>query len=171
MIYFQLLLLILTLYIFTRVWNLADRYFLFKSLRRKVLRRSRILVRRGKLSSFFFFPFFYNPQTKVIVLNCSLNHFQIKILAVLIFIIVGCFTSGGVIGGTVYGFKYWADPGAFSHGVLGVLNAFVLASFSMQGTEIVGITAGESEHPTKDIPRAIRNVFWRLLIFYLGSGK
>ncbi|KAH8552067.1 amino acid permease/ SLC12A domain-containing protein [Umbelopsis sp. PMI_123] len=93
----------------------------------------------------------------------------IKILAVLIFIIVGCFTSGGVIGGTVYGFKYWANPGAFSDGVLGVLNAFVLASFSMQGTEIVGITAGESEHPTKDIPRAIRNVFWRLLIFYLGS--
>lgn len=89
----------------------------------------------------------------------------------LIFIIVGCFTSGGVIGGTVYGFKYWVNPGAFSNGVLGVLNAFVLASFSMQGTEIVGITAGESERPAKHIPMAIKNVFWRLLIFYLGSGK
>jgi lysine-specific permease len=49
----------------------------------------------------------------------------------------------------VYGFKYWSDPGAFSNGALGVVNAFVLASFSMQGTEIVGITAGECENPVK----------------------
>lgn len=49
----------------------------------------------------------------------------------------------------VYGFKYWSNPGAFSNGALGVVNAFVLASFSMQGTEIVGITAGECENPLK----------------------
>lgn len=50
----------------------------------------------------------------------------------------------------VYGFKFWNDPGAFSKdGALGVVNAFVLASFSMQGTEIVGITAGECENPLK----------------------
>ncbi|CAO3667116.1 unnamed protein product [Rhizopus stolonifer] len=97
----------------------------------------------------------------------------IKILAVVIFIIVGCITSGGLVGNTtphvVYGFKYWNDPGAFSNGALGVVNAFVLASFSMQGTEIVGITAGECENPVKQVPRAIKNVFWRILIFYLGS--
>ncbi|KAI8374417.1 amino acid permease/ SLC12A domain-containing protein [Radiomyces spectabilis] len=93
----------------------------------------------------------------------------IKILAVLIFIIVGCITSGGHIGGEVYGFKYWKDPGAFSNGALGVVNAFVLASFSMQGTEIIGITAGECDNPRKQVPRAIRNVFWRIIIFYLGS--
>ncbi|KAI8988966.1 amino acid permease/ SLC12A domain-containing protein [Pilobolus umbonatus] len=98
----------------------------------------------------------------------------IKILAVLIFIIVGCITSGGLIGNTtpheVYGFKYWSSPGAFSpDGVLGIVNAFVLASFSMQGTEIVGITAGECEDPVKQVPRAIRNVFWRIIIFYMGS--
>ncbi|KAI7898062.1 amino acid permease/ SLC12A domain-containing protein [Cokeromyces recurvatus] len=97
----------------------------------------------------------------------------IKIVAVLVFIIVGCITSGGLIGNTtpheVYGFKYWNDPGAFSNGALGVVNAFVLASFSMQGTEIVGITAGECENPVKQVPRAIRNVFWRIIIFYLGS--
>ncbi|KAI9244336.1 amino acid permease/ SLC12A domain-containing protein [Helicostylum pulchrum] len=98
----------------------------------------------------------------------------IKILAVLIFIIVGCVTSGGLIGNTtpheVYGFKFWNDPGAFSKdGALGVVNAFVLASFSMQGTEIVGITAGECENPIKQVPRAIKNVFWRIIIFYIGS--
>jgi lysine-specific permease len=51
----------------------------------------------------------------------------------------------------VFGFKYWNSPGAFSNGALGVVNAFVLASFSMQGTEIVGITAGECENPVKVI--------------------
>jgi lysine-specific permease len=71
----------------------------------------------------------------------------------------------------VFGFKYWKDPGAFSNGALGVVNAFVLASFSMQGTEIVGITAGECSNPVKQVPRAIRNVFWRIIIFYLGSGN
>ena len=39
-----------------------------------------------------------------------------------------------------YGFKYWGGGGAFPHGVLGVIDSFVLASFSMQGTEIIGIT-------------------------------
>ena len=32
---------------------------------------------------------------------------------------------------------------------------------------IVGITAGEAKNPTKTIPRAIRNTFWRIIIFYI----
>lgn len=73
----------------------------------------------------------------------------IKIICVIVFVIVGCLTSGGVIGGTVYGFKYWKDPGAFSNGVLGVINALVLAALSMTGTDIVGVSAGESANPRK----------------------
>lgn len=38
--------------------------------------------------------------------------------------------------GQVYGFKYWHDPGAFPRGVQGVIDALVLASFSMQGTNV-----------------------------------
>ncbi|KAI9322317.1 amino acid permease/ SLC12A domain-containing protein [Dichotomocladium elegans] len=106
----------------------------------------------------------------------------IKVLTIIVFIIVGCLISGGVIGyvlhshicpdaGEVYGFKYWQNGGAFPHGALGVVNSLVLASLSMQGTEILGITAGESSNPQKQVPRAIRNVFWRILLFYLCSGK
>lgn len=51
--------------------------------------------------------------------------------------------------GEVYGFKYWKDPGAFSHGVLGVINALVLAALTMTGTDIVGVSAGESANPRK----------------------
>lgn len=61
-----------------------------------------------------------------------------------IFIILTVFLSG-----TVYGFKYWKDPGAFSNGVLGVINALVLAALSMTGTDIVGVSAGESANPRK----------------------
>ncbi|KAI9489402.1 amino acid permease-domain-containing protein [Zychaea mexicana] len=93
----------------------------------------------------------------------------IKILAVIIFIIVGCLVSGGLIGDEVYGFKYWSDPGAFPNGAQGIVDSLILASFSMQGTEIVGITAGEAGNPKKEVPRAIKNVFWRIIIFYIGA--
>lgn len=33
----------------------------------------------------------------------------------------------------------------------------------------VGITAGESANPQKAVPRAIKQVFWRILIFYVGK--
>lgn len=35
------------------------------------------------------------------------------------------------------------------------------------GTELIGIAAGESENPEKNIPRAVRQVFWRILLFYV----
>ncbi|KAI9246916.1 amino acid permease/ SLC12A domain-containing protein [Phascolomyces articulosus] len=91
----------------------------------------------------------------------------IKILTVIIFIIVGCLVSGGLVGGEVYGFKYWSDPGALPNGAKGVIDCLILSVFSMQGTEIVGITAGEAGNPRKQVPRAIKNVFWRILIFYI----
>lgn len=71
--------------------------------------------------------------------------------------------------GTVYGFKYWKDPGAFSNGVLGVINALVLAALSMTGTDIVGVSAGESDNPRKAIPQAVKNVFFRIIFIYILS--
>ncbi|MCC5429166.1 gamma-aminobutyrate permease, partial [Clostridium botulinum] len=37
------------------------------------------------------------------------------------------------------------------------------------GTELVGIAAGESENPKKTIPKAINTIFWRIIVFYLGT--
>lgn len=37
--------------------------------------------------------------------------------------------------------------------------------FSFQGTELIGIAAGESEDPAKNVPKAVRKVFWRILLF------
>lgn len=33
------------------------------------------------------------------------------------------------------------------------------------GTESIAITAGETKNPTKNMPRVVKNVFWRILLF------
>ncbi|OLY80800.1 Lysine-specific permease [Smittium mucronatum] len=92
----------------------------------------------------------------------------IKVLAIVIFIIIGILVAAGAVGGTTYGFKNWSIPGApFVDGFPGLLNVFVTAAFSFQGTEIVGVTAGESSNPSRDVPKAIRSIFWRILLFYV----
>ncbi|KAL9579732.1 MAG: hypothetical protein Q9212_004934 [Teloschistes hypoglaucus] len=92
----------------------------------------------------------------------------IKVIAILIFFIVAIFISAGVIGPQKIGFKYWHDPGAFADSINGVANTFVIAGTLYAGTEMVGITAGEAGNPLRAVPRAIRQVFWRILIFYVG---
>ncbi|KAL8755942.1 MAG: hypothetical protein Q9184_004654 [Pyrenodesmia sp. 2 TL-2023] len=92
----------------------------------------------------------------------------IKVLAILIFFIVSIFISAGVIGPQTIGFQYWNDPGAFADSINGVARTFVIAGTLYAGTEMVGITAGEASNPRRAVPRAIRQVFWRILIFYVG---
>ncbi|KAJ1939848.1 hypothetical protein FBU59_003988 [Linderina macrospora] len=92
----------------------------------------------------------------------------IKVLAVVIVIIVGILTITGAIGGHYYGGEMWHRPGApFNDHIVGILKACITAAFSFQGTEIVGVTVGESANPRRDVPRAIRSVFWRILLFYI----
>ena len=65
-------------------------------------------------------------------------------------------------------FKNWHIQGApFHEGFLGFLSAFMVVGFSFQGTELIGVTAGESKDPQKSIPKATRNIFWRILLFYV----
>ena len=45
----------------------------------------------------------------------------------------------------------------------------MIAGFSFQGVELIGTAAGESEDPEKNIPKAINSIFWRILLFYIGS--
>lgn len=37
------------------------------------------------------------------------------------------------------------------------------------GTELIGVTVGECQNPRKNVPKAIKRTFWRILIFYIGS--
>lgn len=94
----------------------------------------------------------------------------IKVVAVIIFLVVGLLTILGILGGHfigVHNFTYRKAP--FVGGIPAILSIFVVAGFSFQGTELIGITAGESANPDKSIPKAIKQVFWRILLFYILS--
>ncbi|RIJ66959.1 amino acid permease [Rummeliibacillus sp. POC4] len=63
----------------------------------------------------------------------------------------------------------WAHGGLLPNGINGMIMSFVLVMFSFGGVELVGITAGEAKNPQRSIPKAINNVIWRILIFYIGA--
>ncbi|ORY42224.1 hypothetical protein BCR33DRAFT_718414 [Rhizoclosmatium globosum] len=97
----------------------------------------------------------------------------VKILAIVLFLIIGIFVWFGVGQNTgALGFRYWSpaiqgtDAG---DSLLRLGNTFTTAFFSYGGTELVGLTAGEAANPRKSVPRAINGTFWRIIIFYLGA--
>jgi L-asparagine transporter-like permease len=57
----------------------------------------------------------------------------------------------------------------FPQGAKGVFLTLQLAVFAFIGVEMLGITAGEAADPEKTLPRAVNNVIWRILIFYIGA--
>lgn len=63
----------------------------------------------------------------------------------------------------------WSNGGFFPNGLEGFILSFAPVMFSFGGIELIGITAGEVENPRKTIPRAINQVIWRILIFYVGT--
>jgi amino acid transporter len=104
---------------------------------------------------------------------------SIKVLTIVGLIILGIIiTSGGGPDHQSIGFKYWDSPGPFVQyaGIAGVTGRFLgffavltQAAFSYIGTEIVAIAAGEAKNPRRNLPRSIRKVYIRILVFYLGG--
>ncbi|KAG9249115.1 amino acid transporter-like protein [Calycina marina] len=94
----------------------------------------------------------------------------LKVTAVIGFIILGIVLNiGGDPNGGYIGGRYWQNPGAFRNGFQGFCNLLVTAAFSFSGTELVGLAAAETENPSKSLPKAIKQVFWRIAIFYIAS--
>ncbi|KAJ6148080.1 general amino acid permease Gap1-Penicillium chrysogenum [Penicillium chrysogenum] len=81
-------------------------------------------------------------------------------------IILNC--GGGPQGGYI-GARYWYDPGAFRNGFKGLCSVFVNAAFAFAGTELVGLAAAETTNPRKSLPTAVKQVFWRIALFYIVS--
>ncbi|MGL4754490.1 MAG: amino acid permease [Aeromonadaceae bacterium] len=63
----------------------------------------------------------------------------------------------------------WAHDGFLPHGWKGLVMSLAIIMFSFGGLELVGITAAEADNPRKSIPRAINQVLYRILIFYIGA--
>lgn len=96
----------------------------------------------------------------------------LKLSTVSIFLIMGVIfvCGGGPSNGKFseyWGARNWYDPGAFADGFPGLCSVFVTAAFSFSGTELVGLAAAESATPQKSLPSAIKQVFWRITLFYI----
>ncbi len=93
----------------------------------------------------------------------------VKVSTVIIFIIIGGLSIVGLTGNTEsVGFHNWTIGDApFHNGAWGFITVFMIAGFSFQGSELIGVTAGEAKDPEKSIPKAIKQTFWRLFLFYI----
>lgn len=101
----------------------------------------------------------------------------IKVITVLGFMIFAICIDAGVGDQGYIGFKYYHTPGAFAPYLLesdgakakfvGFWAVLIQAGFSYQGTELVGVAAGETENPQVTVPSAIRKTFIRILVFFV----
>lgn len=94
----------------------------------------------------------------------------IKVAAIIGMIVFGGYIIFTQMGSTPENFSnLWQHGGYMPHGLWGVALSLVIVMFSFGGIELIGITAGEADEPEKTIPKAINQVIWRILIFYIGT--
>jgi amino acid transporter, AAT family len=93
---------------------------------------------------------------------------MIKVAAIIAFIVVGLAL---IFGDGSLGANGWANltqhGGFFPAGWKGVWLSLTITITSYMGVEIIAVTAGEAERPEVTIPRAMRNIVWRLILFYV----
>jgi len=96
----------------------------------------------------------------------------IKVVTIIVMIVVGgimMFTGLGNNGVAVGFTNLYSHGGFFPKGIWGPMQALVMVTFAFLGIELIGVTAGEAKNPDKVIPSAIKKVFWRIMIFYVGA--
>ncbi|KAI0075661.1 amino acid permease [Panus rudis PR-1116 ss-1] len=104
---------------------------------------------------------------------------SIKVVTIIGLLILGLVLDlGGGPNHDRIGFRYWRNPGPFPqyHGIPGSKGRFLAftacltqAAFSFIGTEIVAIAGAEAKNPRRNIPKAIKRVYIRMLLFYIGG--
>ena len=97
----------------------------------------------------------------------------IKVSTVLIFILIGLAAIFGLVGFEGYTsaplFSNLTSHGWFPNGLFPIFATMLIVNFAFNGTEMIGIAAGETENPEKDVPKAIHAAVWRLMIFFVGT--
>jgi len=94
----------------------------------------------------------------------------IKVSAIIVFIVLGAAILLGVHQPRPIGLQnFYAYGGFLPQGWRGVWLALAFVIFSFIGTEVVAVTAGEAEDPERSVPRAMRTMLLRLIIFYVGA--
>ncbi|KAI0741392.1 general amino acid permease 1 [Daedaleopsis nitida] len=103
----------------------------------------------------------------------------IKIMLITTLIVTGLVIDlGGAPNHERLGFRYWRNPGPMNTAglepqnpnldrLIALLSVIVQAAFSFQGMELVAVAASETQSPRRNIAKAVRRVFWRILLFYI----
>jgi amino acid transporter, AAT family len=95
---------------------------------------------------------------------------MIKVIAIILFIVMGAALIFGLGPRPAIGFSNLTAGGGFiANGWHGVWMAIVFVIFSYIGTEVIAVTAGEAKNPEIALPRAVRSMAARLILFYLGA--
>lgn len=105
---------------------------------------------------------------------------SIKVITVIGLILVGIIISaGGGPNHQAIGFKYWNETGGFVQYLdipgakgrfLGFFSVLINASFAFLGSEVTAIAAAETADPRRAVPKAIKSVWFRLVVFYICSA-
>ncbi|MCK4260262.1 MAG: amino acid permease, partial [Halanaerobiales bacterium] len=112
------------------------------------------IVNLGSVKSFGEFEFWFS---------------MVKVIAIILFIIFGIGMIFGIVGEPVGTTNYTQHGGFFPRGISGLLLSMVMVMVGYGGTEVIGVAAGETENPKKDVPKAINGIVIRTLVLYVGS--
>lgn len=94
----------------------------------------------------------------------------IKVVAIIIFLVVGVLMIFGLIGHQGFiGLSNWTDKSMFPNGFAAVILMMTGVIWSYLGVETVITASGETENPQKNVPKAINTIFFRVLLFYVGT--
>lgn len=94
----------------------------------------------------------------------------VKILAILAMIGFGSYLLATGTAGPQAGISnLWALGGFFPFGVKGLVMAMAVIIFAFGGIELFGITAAEARDPDKTLPKAVNQIIYRILIFYIAT--
>src|ERR1700758_1002070 len=92
----------------------------------------------------------------------------VKVVAILAFIAIGAALIFGIGTRQAIGLSNLTANGGFlPHGWTGVWLALTLVLTSYMGVEVIAVTAGEAEKPEQTIPKAMRTIVFRLIVFYV----
>jgi len=96
----------------------------------------------------------------------------LKVVTIVLLIVSGLaviFFHIGDLGQTASFSNLWTHQGFMPFGLLGVLLTLQIVMFAYQGVELIGVTAGETENPEVNLPRATNSIIFRILLFYIGA--
>jgi len=95
---------------------------------------------------------------------------MIKVSAIVVFILLGIAVLFGYRQDRPIGLENFRAYGGFlPNGMGGVWFALAFVMFSFLGSEVIAVSAGEAKDPSIAVPRAMKTMLARLIIFYVGA--